>query len=40
MITESVVVDFSQDWVVACGLQERFMEIRSLKHKGAPEPAP
>ncbi|MBV8070734.1 MAG: serine/threonine-protein phosphatase [Acidobacteriaceae bacterium] len=27
MDTESVVVDVSQDWVVACGLQERFMEI-------------
>jgi sigma-B regulation protein RsbU (phosphoserine phosphatase) len=27
MITESVVVDVSQDWVAACGLQERFMEI-------------
>lgn len=27
MITESVIVDVSQEWVVACGLQERFMEI-------------
>jgi sigma-B regulation protein RsbU (phosphoserine phosphatase) len=27
MITDSVLVDVSQDWVVACGLQERFMEI-------------
>jgi sigma-B regulation protein RsbU (phosphoserine phosphatase) len=27
MITESVVVDVSQDWITACGLQERFMEI-------------
>jgi sigma-B regulation protein RsbU (phosphoserine phosphatase) len=27
MITESGVVDVSQDWVAACGLQERFMEI-------------
>jgi sigma-B regulation protein RsbU (phosphoserine phosphatase) len=27
MITESVVVDVSQDWVAACDLQERFMEI-------------
>ena len=27
MITESVVVDVSQEWVAACGLQERFMEI-------------
>ena len=31
MITESVVVDVSQDWVVACGLQERFMEIPYAK---------
>ena len=31
MITESVVVDVSQDWVVACGLQERFMEIPRAK---------
>jgi sigma-B regulation protein RsbU (phosphoserine phosphatase) len=28
MINESVVVDVSQDWMVACDLQERFMEIR------------
>src|SRR5579862_154740 len=27
MITEAVVVDVSQDWVAACGLQDRFMEI-------------
>lgn len=27
MIAESVVVDVSQDWVAASGLQERFMEI-------------
>jgi phosphoserine phosphatase RsbU/P len=27
MITEPMVVDVSQDWVAACGLQERFMEI-------------
>jgi phosphoserine phosphatase RsbU/P len=27
MITESVVVDVSQDWLAACSLQERFMEI-------------
>jgi sigma-B regulation protein RsbU (phosphoserine phosphatase) len=26
MMTESVVVDVSRDWVAACGLQERFME--------------
>src|SRR5947207_3063643 len=31
MITESVVVDVSQDWVVACGLQERFMKIPCAK---------
>ena len=31
MITESVVVDVSQDWVAACGLQERFMEIPTAK---------
>ena len=31
MITESVVVDVSQDWVAACGLQERFMEIPCAK---------
>jgi hypothetical protein len=31
MITESVVVDVSQDWVVACGLQERFMETPCAK---------
>jgi sigma-B regulation protein RsbU (phosphoserine phosphatase) len=27
MINESVMVDVSQDWTAACGLQERFMEI-------------
>jgi sigma-B regulation protein RsbU (phosphoserine phosphatase) len=27
MVSESVVVDVSQDWMAACGLQERFMEI-------------
>ena len=31
MITESVVVDVSQDWVAACALQERFMEIPCAK---------
>jgi sigma-B regulation protein RsbU (phosphoserine phosphatase) len=31
MITECVVVDVSQDWMVACGLQERFMEIPCAK---------
>ena len=31
MITESIVVDVSQDWVVASGLQERFMEIPCAK---------
>ena len=27
MIEDSVVVDVSQDWAMACGLQERFMEM-------------
>jgi phosphoserine phosphatase RsbU/P len=27
MIPEAVIVDVSQDWAAACGLQERFMEI-------------
>ena len=27
MTIESVLVDVSQDWAAACGLQERFMEI-------------
>jgi hypothetical protein len=27
MMTESGIVDVSQEWVVACSLQERFMEI-------------
>jgi sigma-B regulation protein RsbU (phosphoserine phosphatase) len=27
MITDSVVVDVSHDWVVACDLQERFMQV-------------
>ena len=27
MITDSMVVDVSQDWVLACELQERFMEV-------------
>lgn len=31
MITESVVVDVSQDWMAACGLQERFMEVPCAK---------
>ena len=31
MITESVIVDVSQDWLAACGLQERFMETPSGK---------
>jgi hypothetical protein len=31
MITEFLVVDVSQDWVAACGLQERFMEIPCAK---------
>jgi hypothetical protein len=29
MLTDSVVVDVSQDWVAACDLQERFMEVES-----------
>lgn len=36
MMTESVVVDVSQDWVAACGLQERFMENRGQKREGSP----
>jgi phosphoserine phosphatase RsbU/P len=31
MFTESVVVDVSHDWVAACGLPERFMEIPHAK---------
>jgi len=31
MITEPMVVDVSQDWMVACSLQERFMEIPRAK---------
>jgi phosphoserine phosphatase RsbU/P len=31
MVTESVVVDVSEEWVAACGLQERFMEIPCAK---------
>jgi len=31
MITEPVVVDVSQDWVMACGLQERFMQVPCAK---------
>lgn len=34
MITESVVVDVSQDWMTACGLQERFMETPCAKTQG------
>ncbi|HTU45593.1 MAG TPA: hypothetical protein VMF91_11060 [Bryobacteraceae bacterium] len=34
MISESVVVDVSQDWVVASGLQERFMEIPCARTHG------
>src|SRR5579875_2798965 len=33
MITESVVVDVSREWVVASGLQERFMEIPSATNQ-------
>src|ERR1017187_102537 len=31
MIAESVIVDVSQDWLAACGLQERFMEVPCAK---------
>ncbi len=31
MITDSVVVDVSEDWAVACDLQERFMEVPYAK---------
>jgi sigma-B regulation protein RsbU (phosphoserine phosphatase) len=31
MKTESMVVDVSQDWAVACDLQERFMEVPRAK---------
>jgi sigma-B regulation protein RsbU (phosphoserine phosphatase) len=31
MISEPMVVDVSQDWVAACDLQERFMEIPCAK---------
>jgi len=31
MMTESIVVDVSQDWAVACDLQERFMEVPHAK---------
>jgi phosphoserine phosphatase RsbU/P len=31
MMTDSVMVDVSQDWVLACDLQERFMEVPSAK---------
>ncbi|MGH9583790.1 MAG: PP2C family protein-serine/threonine phosphatase [Bryobacteraceae bacterium] len=31
MITDSAVVDVSQDWVLACDLQERFMEVTYAK---------
>jgi len=33
MITESVVVDVSQDWAVACGLQERFCSDQRQPHR-------
>jgi len=31
MIADPMVVDVSQDWMAACGLQERFMEIACAK---------
>jgi len=34
MITDSMVVDVSQDWVVACDLQERFMEAPRARTQG------
>ncbi len=34
MITDSMVVDVSQDWAVACDLQERFMEVPYAKTQG------
>ena len=34
MITESAVVDVSQDWAAACDLQERFMEVPYAKTQG------
>ena len=33
MMTESMVVDVSQDWAVACDLQERFMEVPHTKNQ-------
>ncbi len=35
MITDSVVVDVSQDWAIACDLQERFMEVPYVKTQGS-----
>lgn len=34
MITDSVVVDVSQDWMIACDLQERFMKVPYAKTQG------
>jgi sigma-B regulation protein RsbU (phosphoserine phosphatase) len=34
MLSESVVVDVSQDWMAACGLQERFMKIPCVATPG------
>ena len=34
MITEPGVVDVSQDWITACSLQERFMEVPCPKTQG------
>lgn len=34
MSRDSVVVDVSQDWAVACDLQERFMEVPSARTQG------
>ena len=32
MTTEEMVVDVSQDWLLACSVQERFMQAPSLAH--------
>jgi len=34
MITDSMVVDVSEDWLVACHLQERFMDVPCTKTQG------
>jgi phosphoserine phosphatase RsbU/P len=32
MLSETTVVDVSQDWVLACDVQERFMRLPAAKH--------